>query len=1183
MAARHSKGFKFTALCTASVLAFSIAQAAHAQTADSQVQTHSKTVSFDIPAKPLAEALTDYSKQSDVFVFAPGHITKGKTSKPVKGEMTPEIALDKLIGDDSLNIRRRADGSVTIAQYTPAVGSESSRNFIRTAAAQEQTGSDAAGPDADKASGGVVVSGRVTDVTTGANLKGALVILEPTGQTTSTNDLGRYRFPSVQPGSYTIRVSYLGYEGGQENIRIRSGQSTMQDFALGGDVAVLDTIVVYGQRSARAQALNQERAAENASTVLSSDLLGNFTGTTISESLRRASGVAFEQDPNTGDGTNIIIRGLAPDLNTVTFNGIELPESSGQGRSADLGGILADSIESVTINTSLLPSQDSAGIGGLVEIETKSALDRPERFAQFAVDYRERENDFAEDLILSGILSGTFGTNNNLGASVSVQYRDRSSQSVSGGNNSLLFGGYLPLDGAGNPTINSPVLVPPGNAFPFFDTPGADSVYARGLDESLSQNDTETLSVGLNLAWDVADHTSLRFDYQRIEDTLDSFRSTYLFDAGGGYGLRPVVARGGEELRALGNSSFSATTSHTASSVDGGKDETDIYSFRGETSLSQFDFNYDAAFTSGKSSRRDTSIRASSFSTGLNIDQLPDSLIDPVEGIILSAFPRLNPEDENITLPGFSIGDLALANSGDVTTLGFGTIGTPQGENERFAAGLSARYNADWGNLTYVEVGIDYEDSSFSSIRSQANVSAAVRGTTLSELGVVLDRPVLSEIGLDTGLLTLSNASVEDFLARVPALQDQGLVNVTELLFEDNDVLVSSNETEIAPYIQIRFDIGNLEIIGGGRYTMYEVEASDLDQPSFRDETGFRDPQFTIDNSVFRTESATQEEFLPRVLMNYRFNDEFVLRAGYFKSIARPQLSQISRSRQFVADLRPRFGPNRDLPILRIREGNENLEPASTDNFDISLEYYDGDIGAFKIAGFYKEIENLTELNRVNGIDSLEDLTLPPFPTDFDFVAEFEADRLFVDRTQPENNPEKATIWGFTASAEKQFTMLPDWWSGFGIFANYTYTESEKDQPINVFNTATRVTDQFVVEGVDFYSQPNHSGTVALTYNKYGIDSSLIYSAQSRRQTAFVQNGLSQFSEGVDTLDFRFTYLLDRAGLPGDYILSFEATDILRGSEDPLLISSQGNDTAYYTSRGYFGGRELRLGITATF
>lgn len=49
-----------------------------------------------------------------------------------------------------------------------------------------------------------------------------------------------------------------------------------------------------------------------------------------------------------------------------------------------LGNIQTESIEKVTISKTLLPNQDSAGSGGLVEIETKSPLDRKRRFASVA-------------------------------------------------------------------------------------------------------------------------------------------------------------------------------------------------------------------------------------------------------------------------------------------------------------------------------------------------------------------------------------------------------------------------------------------------------------------------------------------------------------------------------------------------------------------------------------------------------------------------------------------------------------------------------------------------------------------------------------------------------------------------------------------------------------------------------
>ena len=176
-----------------------------------------------------------------------------------------------------------------------------------------------------------MVSGKVTDARSGANLKGALVTIEETGQTTSTDNLGRFRFAALPRGTYTIAVSYLGYVG-QSATAPLFGQPFQQDFALRGGTE-LEEIVVFGTRSARAQALNQERTAPNSQSVINADLLGNFNGTTISEALRRAPGIAFVPDTQTGQGAQVIVRGLEPDLNEVALNGQPILDGTGIGRS----------------------------------------------------------------------------------------------------------------------------------------------------------------------------------------------------------------------------------------------------------------------------------------------------------------------------------------------------------------------------------------------------------------------------------------------------------------------------------------------------------------------------------------------------------------------------------------------------------------------------------------------------------------------------------------------------------------------------------------------------------------------------------------------------------------------------------------------------------------------------------
>ena len=131
-----------------------------------------------------------------------------------------------------------------------------------------------------------------------------------------------FRFINVPQGSATLTVSYLGYAGQSVVVGVRS-DAISQSFALRGG-SEIEEIVVYGSRSARAQALSQERAADNVSTVLSADLLGQFGGATVSDALRRAPGIAFIPNSETNDGSDVIVRGVSPDLNQIRLNGTRL-------------------------------------------------------------------------------------------------------------------------------------------------------------------------------------------------------------------------------------------------------------------------------------------------------------------------------------------------------------------------------------------------------------------------------------------------------------------------------------------------------------------------------------------------------------------------------------------------------------------------------------------------------------------------------------------------------------------------------------------------------------------------------------------------------------------------------------------------------------------------------------------
>ena len=109
-----------------------------------------------------------------------------------------------------------------------------------------------------------------------------------------------------------------------------------------------------------------------------------------------------------------------------------------------------------------------------------------------------------------------------------------------------------------------------------------------------------------------------------------------------------------------------------------------------------------------------------------------------------------------------------------------------------------------------------------------------------------------------------------------------------------------------------------------------------------------------------------------------------------------------------------------------------------------------------------------------------------------------------------------------------------------------------------------------VFSDIPFAEAREHQGTFGFTYNRDGVDVSLLYSAQSRRFDSLGSFGLDSYSEEVSTLDLQINYDLN----------------IISSEEDPFLETSVGGEdgVAQFTASGtYFGGRSLFVGISAIF
>src|SRR5438046_9968453 len=95
----------------------------------------------------------------------------------------------------------------------------------------------------------------------------------------------------------------------------------------------------------------------------------------MADALGRLPSVTLERDE--GEGKYVQVRGTEPRLTSVTINGINVPSPESGVRQIKLDAIPADIVESVEINKTLQANMDADGIGGSVNLLTKTAGERP--------------------------------------------------------------------------------------------------------------------------------------------------------------------------------------------------------------------------------------------------------------------------------------------------------------------------------------------------------------------------------------------------------------------------------------------------------------------------------------------------------------------------------------------------------------------------------------------------------------------------------------------------------------------------------------------------------------------------------------------------------------------------------------------------------------------------------------
>ncbi len=263
------------------------------------------------------------------------------------------------------------------------------------------------------------IAGRVINDVSGDVLPGASIRLEGSGREAIAAGDGSFMFSNLAAGSYTVVISYGGLEPQRVTLQVQSGASARRDFRLTNAYVLPQEILVLSRQSGLASSINMQRNAPSVRTVVSADALGQIREGNIGDALVRLPGLSVET--RAGVQRTATIRGLAPQYNTVTVNGLRMTNVDGN-RDIALDSFPANMLARVDVIKSPTPDMSADAIGGTVNLVTKSAYDKVGRTfdVEAGTTYNDNRGTWNRQ---AGVTFGdTFGEQEQFGLLASLFY-----------------------------------------------------------------------------------------------------------------------------------------------------------------------------------------------------------------------------------------------------------------------------------------------------------------------------------------------------------------------------------------------------------------------------------------------------------------------------------------------------------------------------------------------------------------------------------------------------------------------------------------------------------------------------------------------------------------------------------------------------------------------------------------
>jgi len=821
------------------------------------------------------------------------------------------------------------------------------------------------------------ITGQVIDQETGRPLADAIVSIEGSARTTTTDRSGRFRLNDVAGGTQSIRVRALGYGDGVVTFEAPATGEFSTDVKL-ASLVVSEEIVVVGFRVAQLSALQAKKSAVGVLDAVTGDDAGKLPDMNAAESLQRISGTSVTLDQ--GEGRYVSIRGIDSGLNNVTIDGQTIGAPEAGDRRIALDTIPADILSRLEVRKTITPDLDGNAIGGSINLVTPSAFDHAEiqRITGSAeVGYYElnSESPYAATLTYSG----RFGGDEQFGLVLSGSYseRDYASENVQGGAEWEEEGDYL---------------IPDEYVLRDYSL----ERIRMGFVANLEYRPSDDLKLYWRNLWNEFEDTEERqqaiIDY-RNGDLLGQTATSGTFTEAEGERLVKYRREQQSILNSTLGGEYRFGRSTLSGSVGYGKAEQDT----------PFDNEWSFASSDVFPATYDTS----------------------------RFFWRVDGGDPFLDPAGYEFNEVVRAKQ--------------LVEEDLMTAQLDFNQDTDFGSIPgFWKVGAKFSSRDKDSDADGDVYDGFDGDLTLDMVARPGPRDFLSSVGnfYEFGPRVNYRAAELAYFSQRALFERSELDSIEESLASDFE----ASEDITAGYLMAGIETGGWSVVGGVR-----AERTDADYAAY--DLVFDDGDLVPEDVVLRKGDNDYTNYMPSLHVQYLVRDDLIVRGAWTNTIGRPAYESLVPLREFEIDPDGAGGFEGS-----VTEGNPDLDPLESMNFDVSVEWYPRPAGLVSLALFHKEIDNpiYTEV-----ID-LEDTT-------------YEG-RFFSELSiQRPRNAKDGSITGVEINLQQQFTGLPAPFDGFGASANYTWTDSEA----TIFDRD---------EEVPFFLQPEHVANLALFYEKFGFE-----------------------------------------------------------------------------------------------